>query len=258
MPSTAQRFLPTLLLCMAAVLATMPGKVIASDQWRGDFESGDSSQWHSRLNPAGLSVASGCTREGKFAGKVTLTGAAEFLWHGNPQLNRSEFHHRGRAGDTAEGKDTFFGFSFYLPKAFTPNKHEFAYWESDKTWKQAFRFNISGTELGFQESAAMTPLWVLPTGAVPGVWHDVAMHIHWSSVASDGAVQVWFDGKDMGKHHFSTLPHKEALMFTQIGILRSQQDAVEEILIDAAYEASSMAELLERQADTSGMKDGCN
>lgn len=72
-------------------------------------------------------------------------------------------------------------------------------------------------------------------------------------MASDGAVQVWFDGKDMGKHHFSTLPHKEALMFTQIGILRSQQDAVEEILIDAAYEASSMAELLERQADTSGI-----
>lgn len=258
MRTTTQRTLLILLPCMAAVLATTPAQVIASDRWRGDFESGDSSQWHSTLNPAGLSVVSGCTREGKFAGKVTLTGAAEFLWHGNPQLNRSEFHHRGPMGDTAEGKDTFFGFSFYLPKAFTPSKHEFAYWESDKTWKQAFRFNISGTELGFQESAATAPLWVLPTGAAPGVWHDVAMHIHWSSEASDGAVQVWFDGKDKGKHHFSTLPDKQALMFTQIGILRIQQDAVEEILIDAAYEAGNQTELLQRQADTSGMKDGCN
>ena len=101
-------------------------------------------------------------------------------------------------------------------------------------------------------------LWTLPTGAAPGVWHDVALHIHWSSDASKGAVQVWFDGKDMGQHRFSTLPHEEALMFTQIGILRSQQDVVEEILVDAVYEADSLAELRERQANTAGVKSRCS
>jgi hypothetical protein len=256
-PGNTKRSFSIAMLCMAAAVTAMPGKVIASDRWRGDFETGDISQWNSPINPAGLSVVSDCTRTGKYAGKITLTGAAEFLWNGDPRLNRSELHWRGPVGSTDEGKETFFGFSFYLPKAFTPTRHEFAYWESDKTWQQVFRFNITGTELSLQESAAATPLWTLPAGATPGVWHDVALHIHWSSDASKGAVQVWFDGKDMGRHHFSTLPGKEALMFTQIGILRSQQDVVEEMLIDDAYEAGSLVELLQRMGNASAVEKTC-
>lgn len=257
MPSNTPRSFSIALLCTAAAVTAMPGKVSAGDQWRGDFESGDSSQWISTINPAGLSVVSNCTRDGKYAGKVTLTGAAEFLWNGNPELNRSEFHHRGRAGATAEGEETFFGFSFYLPKPFTSTRHEFAYWESDKSWKQAFRFNIEGTRLSFQESLAETPFWTLPSGAAPGVWHDVALHIQWSNDASKGAVQVWFDGKDMGQYHFRTLPEKEAAMFTQIGILRTQQEVVEEILIDEVYEAGSLVELRERIAKANAAKVHC-
>ena len=218
----------------------------ASILWQGNFETGDMSQWNSPINPAGLSVTGECTFDGKHAGKVTLTGDDSFLWNGNKFLNRSEFHHRRAAGNTHEGKDTFFAFSFYLPKTFSEHKHELGYWESDKSWQQMFRFNIHGSELSFQESAASDVLWKLPEGAAPGQWHRIALHIHWSTDPKVGSTEVWVNGKHMGKHHFKNLPTQDALMFTQIGILRTQEKTVEEILIDGAIETDNLTELLER------------
>ena len=49
-----------------------------------------------------------------------------------------------------------------------------------------------------------------------------------------------------GKNQFKNLPAKDALMFTQIGILRAQEKSVEEILLDGAIETDNITELLER------------
>ena len=236
------KFLARLLSLLT--FATIPA--FASTLWEGNFETGDISQWSTPINPAGLSTTSDCVFDGKFAGKIRLTGEKSFLWNGNKFLNRSEFHHRNTPGHTYEGKDTFFAFSFYLPTAFTQHKHELGYWESDKSWQQMFRFNIAGTELSFQETAAKTAFWKLPGGAIPGQWHRIALHIHWSTDPKSGSVEVWVNGNHMGKHQFKNLPAKDALMFTQIGILRTQEEAVEEIYIDGALETDNLTELLER------------
>jgi hypothetical protein len=214
--------------------------------WRGDFESGDISEWNHLINPAGLSVTTGCVFNGNYAGKVRLNGDDSFLWKGNPALNRSEFQYRNTPGMTNEGKTTFFAFSFYLTKTLSAHKHELGYWESDKTWQQMFRFTITGSELSFQESAAKDVFWKAPEGAKKGQWHRIAMQIDWSSHPQDGAVEVWVNGKHMGKNHFKTLPEKNALMFTQIGLLRKQEKNIEEILIDGAMETDNLTELLER------------
>lgn len=233
-------------LSVAAVFAFTTYHASASILWQGDFETGDISQWHTSINPAGLSVTTKCAFDGKQSGKVRLTGDDSFLWKGNKFLNRSEFHHRGTEGMTYEGKDTFFAFSFYLPKKFTAHKHELGYWESDKSWQQTLRFNITGSELSFQESAAKDVLWKLPDGATPGQWHRIAMHIHWSTNPDIGSAEVWVNGQHMGKNYFKNLPAKDALMFTQIGILRTQEKTIEEIFIDGALETDNLTELLER------------
>ncbi len=233
-------------LSINTLFAFISPAATASILWQGNFETGDTSQWHTGINPAGLSVTTQCVFEGKYSGKVRLTGDDSFIWKGNKFLNRSEFHHRSAAGLTYEGKDTFFAFSFYLPKKLTNHKHEIGYWESDKSWQQTLRFNITGTELSFQESAAKEVLWKLPEGATPGQWHRVALHIHWSTDANIGATEVWVNGQHMGKHYFKNLPTQDALMFTQIGILRTQEPTVEEIFIDGALETDNLTELLER------------
>jgi hypothetical protein len=243
-------------LCFAPSLALLGALLMSASAhskilWQGDFETGDMSQWSTPINPAGHSVISGCVFDGKYAGKITLTGDESFLWHGNKDLNRSEFHHRytvgeSNEGSTQEGSDTFFAFSFYLPKELSKHKHELGYWESDKSWQQMFRFNIHGSELSFQETAAKDVYWTLPEGATSGKWHRIALHIHWSTDSKTGSTEVWVNGKHMGKHHFQTLPVKDALMFTQIGILRHQETSTEEILIDGALRTDNLTELLER------------
>jgi hypothetical protein len=50
----------------------------------------------------------------------------------------------------------------------------------------------------------------------------------------------------MGKNQFKNLPAKDSLMFTQIGILRTQEKTVEDILVDGAMETDNLTELLER------------
>jgi hypothetical protein len=249
MPMKIQSFFPPSLALLGALLAS--ASTHSKTLWQGDFETGDMSQWSTPINPAGHSVISDCVFDGKYAGKITLTGDESFLWHGNKDLNRSEFHHRytvgeNNEGSTQEGSDTFFAFSFYLPKELSKHKHELGYWESDKSWQQMFRFNIHGSELSFQETAAKNVLWKLPKGAAPGQWHRVALHIHWSTNPKLGSTEIWVNGKHMGKNNFQTLPVKDALMFTQIGILRSQENSTEEILIDGALQTDNLTELLER------------
>lgn len=108
------------------------------------------------------------------------------------------------------------------------------------------RFNIRGSELSFQETAAKKVLWKLSNGAAPGQWQRIALHIHWSTNPKLGSAEVWVNGKHMDKHHFQTLPTTDAPMFTQIGILRSQENSTEEIYIDGALETDNLTELLER------------
>lgn len=237
----------SLLACLSLPLIAFTADLQAEILWQGNFESGDMSQWSSPINPAGLTVINSCSAEGKYAGKVRLTGADEFLWYGNKDLNRSEFHHRGAPGSTSEGQDTFFGFSFYLPQELTGNKHEFGYWESDQSWQQMLRFNITGSTLSFQETAANSVFWSAPEGAAPEKWHHLALHIHWSTDPTLGFADVWLNGVAMGKQIFKTLPTQDALMFTQIGILRRQEKTVEEILIDAAITTDNLPELLAYQ-----------
>jgi hypothetical protein len=211
--------------------------------WRGDFETGDTGQWDTPINPAGLSVTRACHLDGRHAGKVRITDDPSFVWNGNPKLDRSEFHHRA-AGPTSEGHDTYVAFAFFLPRALSDHKHELGYWESERSWHQTLRFNIRGTALSFQQSSAAQPFWRLPAGAAPGRWHRLALHVHWSAAADTGFAQTWVDGRDMGRHHFATLPDKDARMFTQIGMLRTLEPRTEVIYIDRAMETDNLPELL--------------
>ncbi|UTF58896.1 polysaccharide lyase [Gilvimarinus sp. DA14] len=227
----------------------------ADDIWRGDFETGDLSQWHYHLNPQGIEVQSDCVYQGEHAALITLTGAEEFLWHGNAALNRSELTFK--PSDTREGAEVYFGWSFYLPEALSQAKHELGYWESSDSWQQQIRFNIHGEALSFQTSSADTAHWSAPQGASAGVWHDVAMHIHFSSDPQKGHVTLWHDGEQVFAQHLQTRVNDTDAMFTQIGILRAREDSTETILIDNARQTDNAVELLAAfDADTRVKCDG--
>lgn len=214
----------------------------ADPLWRGDFETGDLSQWHYLINPDGIRVQTECVYEGRYAAEIRLNGEARFLWHGNEALNRSELNFK--PADTGEGADVYMGWSFYLPEPLSSARHEFGYWESSDSWQQQMRFNIHGEALSFQSSAADTVYWHLPGGASAGVWHDLAMHIHFSSDPAKGHITIWHDGVKISEQFLQTRVNDTDAMFTQIGILRAREDASETLLIDNARQVSGQEELL--------------
>ena len=85
-----------------------------------------------------------------------------------------------------------------------------------------------------------SPFLTKPGFASPGVWHDVVLHIGWSTDPDKGFTQVWLDGENMGKQFFKTLYAADESMFTQIGILRARNDQVETIFIDNVREAGDL------------------
>lgn len=221
----------------------------AKTLWKADFETGNLSQWHWIANEGAASASTECAFDGKYSGKIVLSGDAEFLWNGDVNLNRSEFHYTPEKRSTYEGKETFYAFSFYLPEAFSAvGRHELGYWESDQTWQQMMRFNIDGEDFSFKATAQDAPFWTEIKGAKAEQWHKVAMHIHWSTDPKKGFVKVWLDGKHKGEHFFQTLPAKNTDMFNQLGILRNQQDKVEVIYIDKVFATDNLTELLETDA----------
>ncbi len=244
----------SLAVCLTALSAQF-SQVRAEPVWIGNFETGDLSQWHNALNPQGISLTQSCVHSGQYAGQVRITDEDSFNWFGNKALNRSEFHHRLPAGATYEGKETFFSFYFYLPEAWSQAKHELGYWESDKSWQQMFRFNIRGEQLSFQQSSAAKSFWSIADGATARQWHRLALHIHWSTNPNKGFVDTWADGQAMGRQVFQTLYAPEALMFTQIGVLRTQEATTERIIIDDAVEATNLTALAPEQYQPEGM--GC-
>lgn len=211
--------------------------------WRGNMESGDLSQWHYLANPAGISVVEDCVYDGEYAARIAIDGSEQFLWNGREDLNRSELNYR--PASTGEGEDTYFGWSFYLPAALADARHELGYWESADSWQQQMRFNIEGETFSFQLSSAGERFWEVPGFATPGVWRDVAMHIHWSSDADKGFVEVWLDGESMGKTPMATRVNDTDPMFTQMGILRDRREETEVIYIDNAREGETIEAVLQ-------------
>lgn len=241
----------TLTLLLAGASLTTSAKVL----WKGDFEAPDFSAWNARLHGDAIQLQHDCFSQGDTAARIDLTDDPSLLWNNNPALNRAELKYQPADGQTSEGKSTFFAFSYFLPDALPAAKHEFAYWETDKTWQQRFRFNLSKQGISFQASDADKPVWSFVRGSHPHQWHRLALHIHWSSDPQKGFVEVWVDGFHQGKTAMATLPEGRAAMFTQLGLLRDASPTPVSIFLDDAIEVDNLTELLEYNRATIG--HGC-
>lgn len=232
---------------LAATVAYTPA-VSAEVYWRGDFETGDLTQWSYLLNAAGISLCAKHKAEGRYAAHVIIEGKPEYLWKNNPALNRVELQYLPDAERTAEGSDLNFGWSFMLPALLTRSRHEFGYWESSPRYRQIMRFNLAGESISFQMTAMQEPLWKSEAAIRANQWHAIAMHVHWSTDPAKGYVSVWFDGAAVvTRAPARTLVPGNDRVFIQLGILRDLTDTVEEIYIDNALAASSIEDILTAQ-----------
>jgi hypothetical protein len=216
------------------VCASVAHAAAAEPVWRGDFETGDLSQWSYLLLEEGLSVVQDPVLEGQSAGQVLITD--QNLWSNG--LNRVELQHKPQPTAVADGSEVTFGWSVYLPDALTEDDHQLGYWETDNTYRQIMSLHARGETLTFNTQQPPKVHWEGSARLTPGTWHRFVYHVVWSSDIGAGRVSLWFDGEKV-VDAITARTYLGDPAFIQIGILRDTIAKTETLFIDEALEGTT-------------------
>ncbi|MEM9101567.1 MAG: heparin lyase I family protein [Pseudomonadota bacterium] len=215
----------------------------ANPVWIGDFEVNDlTEQWTNLLLERGLSIIDDGT--GNKVGKVNITSSD--LWPGN-NLNRVELQHQPTPDRVADGAETYFGWSFYLPETLEPTDHLIGYWESNNTFQQILSLRVNGEKLFLTTNRPdFKIVWEGEGLVTAGRWHRAVFHVKWNSDPNLGEVSLWFNGEKVVEGaKAQTFEGNSA--FIQIGMLRQPTLEIEEnMLLDGAYEGNAYTDVISR------------
>jgi hypothetical protein len=223
---------------LSGILVLSAAPLSAEVIWRGDFETGDTSQWKGAPKSDAVKVVTSPVREGKYALRIDGTNAAR-----RKDNDRIEFQHQPRPPGTAEGTERYFGWSVYLPRKFTNDHHCVGYFESRNSWTQLMSFEANGEDVKFSTRVPYALRWTGKGKLTPGRWHDFAVHVLWSRDPKTGFVEVWFDGEQVVPKAITATLRDENPAFFQIGFFRKTSDVPETIVIDHVVEATTLADV---------------
>ena len=225
---------PTLLM-----LASAPAH--AEVLWRGDFETGDVSQWSYQLNPEGLDIATQPVLDGQYAAQIELSTANR--WQ-ESSMYRVELQ-RTLSGDGGlEGTETYFGWSVYLPEALPTGDFQLGYFETDVTYNQVFSLHARGTELSLFLNHHGGAPWRGAELLEVGKWHRFVYHVVWSSDPSVGAVSLWVDGVKWVDARPARTFVDDQRAFIQLGLFsNTAPSATTTLYVDAAMEGESYVDV---------------
>lgn len=223
-------------LILLAVI--IPLSVHAETLWKGDFETGDLTQWKSAPPTSFLKIVTEPVREGRFALRIDGTNAAERK--GN---DRIELQHQPPPAGMAEGVERYYGWSFFLPEKLPAGIRSLGYFETRNSWSRVMAFEAEGEDILFTTRVPYARRWSGKGRLTPGRWHDIALRVIWSRDAEKGLVEVWFDGeKVVSAAHTATLKD-ENVAFLQVGLFRRTSTTPETLYLDHIVEATTLEEV---------------
>jgi hypothetical protein len=176
-------------LAFALSIATVPAR--ATVIWRGDFQTGNISQWSSteEVSSNRLQVVQSPVPPGaKYALQATVQ-PGDMIYGGA----RAELDYEGDSPQ--EGDERYYHWQSYFPEDFQPAN----YWQLFTQWHQyvsggspPLAMMVWGNviQIGNENSQYF---WMTPFEM--GVWHDFIVHVLWSTDATVGGVEVWYDGQ---------------------------------------------------------------
>jgi hypothetical protein len=218
--------------------------------WRGDFETGDTSQWKVAPKSDAVKIVTEPVREGKYALRIDGTNAAK-----RGKLDRIEFQHQPKPPGTAEGTERYFGWSVYVPKKLTEDYHSVGYFETRNSWRQLMSFEVRGEEIKYSTRVPYALHWTGKDKFTAGVWHDFVVHVLWSRDAKKGFVEIWFDGEKVVPKTMTATLLDENPAFLQVGFMRDSIDVPETIVIDHVVEATTLEEVIPPKTGEKPSKD---
>ncbi|WP_257454897.1 polysaccharide lyase [Archangium lipolyticum] len=180
-------------LRLAPFALLLPTLASASVVWKGDFETGNLSQWDREQSVASnrLLVVNSPVREGRYALKVTVHQGDDPI---NASGNRNELLYLDRA---APGTEYFYKWSTLFPKSFPRSSKWalFTQWHHDGNGgSPPLEFYVVDDQINLRMGGQNGKIvWRAPVQREH--WNDFILHVKWSPDANTGFVELYHDGK---------------------------------------------------------------
>jgi hypothetical protein len=250
-------------------MIVLPRTAGAAVVWTATHEAGNLSEWMSGPNPTKTLPDGGVRKNvevlgeqvysGKFACKITVHPDDTF---GQFNQDRVDIQHASTL--TGEGKDSYLSGFYYLPED-AKTRNEIAFYEtrtSFRNWMDLWVEPKTGggttVKFGIESNGANLGSVLVWTGDwSPRQWHQFAIHVHWSTNATLGVVDLWFDGQQVvtGYKHNTKFDTND--MFFNTGLHRVlPQPFVETIYFDDFIEADALADIKIGAPTPGGAPDG--
>nr|WP_224244483.1 polysaccharide lyase [Hyalangium gracile] len=206
------RILP---LWIAALLVSSPA--VAGVVWRGDFETGDRSQYSGAqmVSADRLQVVTSPVAEGRYALKATVKQGDDPI---NSSGNRNELVYQG---NEAVGSEYYYRWKVM----FAPDFPSVRTWQVFTQWHHdgccgspPVEFFVYGEEIRLTLTDSITP-WSMPL--TRGVWHEFIFRVKWSADPSVGFVELWHNRERvLPKRNLATM-YPASKVYLKLGLYRS-------------------------------------
>jgi hypothetical protein len=182
--------------CSIAVLPAASTTVKqTADDWVGDFDTGDFSQWTGiqRVAPDRIRLVTSPVRDGRYAARFEVRSGDFSV---GPTGERAELY---AATPDNPGTESYYAWSTLFPSDFSADsnwKHMFAQWHGPGSSGASVSFQVSHGRLIVRVGSPYTPTrWQqFDLGPlVHDVWQDFIFHARWAGDGS-GFVEVWRNG----------------------------------------------------------------
>jgi hypothetical protein len=187
--------------------------------WRGDFETGDRSQWSGTemVSADRLALVASPLREGRYALKATVKQGDDPI---NASGNRNELV---RMTKEAVGSEYWYRWSTMFANDFPSAKtwQLFTQWHHDGCCgSPPVEFYVYGEEMRLNIGGDPgTIVWRSPL--VRGAWQDFIFHVRWSPNSSVGFVELYHNGKLVMPKRYIATQFSGYLNYLKVGLYRS-------------------------------------
>ena len=180
-------------LRLAPFALLLPAVASASIVWKGDFETGNTSQWdrEQSVSSSRLQVVSSPVREGRYALKTTVRKGDDPI---NASGNRNELLYLGYE---PSGSEYFYKWSTLFPSSFPRSSR----WQIFTQWHHTglngsppLEFYIIDDVIHLRAGGVNGKV-VYRAPLQRGQWNDYVMRVKWSSNPDVGFVELYHNGK---------------------------------------------------------------
>jgi len=188
-----------MLLCVGLGLGVLIDRG-GSALWRGDFETGDVSQWDGAQQVASdrITIAQDPKRQGNYAARFEVRPGDNI----GDTAPRAELF--VRLGEDEDAERYYRWFTYFDPDF--PTRYEdsfvtFTQWRAVDESNDWTAFMVWGDKIELHRNGAR---W--STRLTKGVWHEFIYHVKWSPDPDVGFIELWYDGEHvLPKLHVKTM-----------------------------------------------------